>query len=68
MLVHWRQSVGRFLVAFFCLQKGCTSVEETELSLPNPGDAIPVLHRGFKDCPVWCRLKGQRGADDWKSG
>ena len=51
----------------FLAYKSYTSVEETELSLPNPGDAIPVLHCGFKDCPVWCRLKGQRGADDWKS-
>lgn len=52
----------------FLAYKSYTSVEETELSLPKPGDAIPVLHRGFKDCPVWCRLKGQRGANDWKSG
>lgn len=32
----------------FLAYKSYTSVEETELSLQNPSDAIPVLHRGLR--------------------
>ncbi len=43
--MHTQTSVSLIL---FVAYKSYTSVQETELSVQNPSDAIPVLHRGLR--------------------